>query len=223
MNEKTTLKISGSGNVVSGEYADIKISGSAKIDGDIICDNLKISGSCKSLGKIQASSIISSGSFNAKKEISVNEIIVSGSCSCDADVKAQTMKIDGSFKTDAHYVNAEYLEVNGLLKNDLEINVGKLNVNGIIKVKEIVGTEINIWKKYGFLMFQPIRFSINKVDFITCDILYAKNLHCKRISAEDITLKNNCKVEVVECNGILRIARNCSVNKIEGTCEIIHE
>lgn len=223
MSEKTTLKISGSGNVVSGEYADIKISGSGKIDGDIVCENLKISGSCKSLGKIQARTISSSGSFHAKNDISVENMVVSGSCNCDSNVKAQTMKIDGSFKTDAAYVNAEYLEVNGSLKNDLEINVGKLEVNGIIKAKEIVGTEINIWKKCGFLMFQPKRFSINKVNSITCDILYAKNLNCTRICAEEITLKNNCKVEVVECNGILRIDKNTSINKIEGTCEIIRE
>ena len=45
MENKSDMKISGSGSISSGVYNDIKISGSASCKGEIKANNLKVSGS----------------------------------------------------------------------------------------------------------------------------------------------------------------------------------
>ena len=120
----------------------------------------------------------------------------------------------------------QYIEVNGKLKNEKEINVDRLVVNGILKAEDIVGKDIAILKEVqpiSFFRFDTSKKLISKVKTITCDNLYARALKCHKISSNDITLKGGCEIEFVECSGVLRLDSSCIVKNVEGTCEIIHE
>lgn len=230
MSQKGKFRISGVGTVVAGDYGDISISGSGKIVGDISCEALRVSGSCKSEGVINATSIRSSGSIRCEKDVISDDISISGSGKFEGDVKVKRMSVSGSFKSEEHYLNAERINISGSLKNELEINAELIEVSGKIDAKEIVGTTINILKEDhlfsitpGFFMFGSKRLTLNKAETITCETIFARNLKCIKLCAEDITLKNHSMVEYVECNGVLRMDSSCSVKQIEGTCEIIRE
>ena len=53
MENKSDMKISGSGSISSGVYNDIKISGSGGILGDVDCNDIKISGSASCKGRLK--------------------------------------------------------------------------------------------------------------------------------------------------------------------------
>lgn len=223
--QKTT--ITGSGTIGEGTYTDISISGNGKITGAIKCDKLNITGSCKSVGCIDADEIIVNGSLKAEDAIKANTITANGSLKVEGDIKTNKFYANGVVKTETTNVYAEYLEVNGGLTNAKELNADKIVVNGKIKANEIVGTEIEISKhEFGLNIGDFFRFTsksglINKAESITCETIYAKNLKCNKICAENITLKGNCTIDFVECNGKLMVGSTCTVNNIEGDCEII--
>lgn len=226
-NQKTT--ITGSGTIGEGTYADISISGSGKLTGNIKCEKLSVTGSCKSEGSIEASEIIVNGSLKAEDAIKANSITANGSLKVEGDIKTNNFYVNGTVKTEETNVYSEYLEVNGGLTNEKELNADRIVVNGKIKAKEIVGTVIEISKhEFGLDVGEFFRFisksgSINKAESIACETIYAKNLKCNKICAENITLKGNCTVDFIECNGKLMIGRTCKVNHIEGDCEIIKD
>lgn len=226
MGSKKT-RITGSGTIGEGTYEDISISGSGKLTGNIKCQKLSVSGSCKSSGMIEASEIIVNGSLKVEDAMKANTITANGSLKVEGDIKTDKFYVNGSVKTETTNVYAEYLEVNGSLTNEKELNADKIIVNGKIKANEIVGTVIEISKyEFGLDVGEFFRFisktgSINKAESIACETIYAKNLKCNKICAENITLKGNCIVDFVECNGKLMIGRTCTVNNIEGDCEII--
>ena len=74
------IRISGSGTVGSGEYNEVKISGSGRICGDVKCERFAVSGSAHSAGVIECS----------------GELSVSGSLKTDGGVKADSARISGS-------------------------------------------------------------------------------------------------------------------------------
>lgn len=222
-------RINGSGSIGAGTYKDISISGSGSISGDIECEKLDVSGICKSAGTIHANEIYINGSFKAEDAIKSKTIEVNGSLKVEGDIKTDTFNVNGSVKTSDYNVYAEYLEINGSLSNEKELNADKIIVNGKIKVNEIVGTNIEILK-YGlsldvgnFFRFSSKSKLANKAESITCETIYAKFLKCNKICAENITLKSDCTVEFIECNGTLFIGKNCHVSNIEGDCEIVRE
>lgn len=226
MSNQTTT-ITGSGTIGEGTYADISISGSGKLTGDIKCEKLNVTGTCKSTGKIDAADVIINGSLKVEDAIRANSITANGSLKVEGDIKTNNFYVNGAVKTEETNVYAEYLEVNGGLTNEKELNADKIVVNGKIKANEIVGTVIEISKhEFGLDVGEFFRFisksgSINKAESITCETINAKNLKCNKICAENIILKGNCTVDFVECNGRLVIGRTCTVNNIEGDCEII--
>ena len=221
-----TIKISGTGTVTPGEYEGIRVSGSGKLFGPITCNEFKVSGHASAQDALTCELAKLSGSFKTEGDLNAKTVKVSGSFKTEGDVKANEMYVNGMAKVIKKYINADYIEVNGSLKNDLEINVDHLVVNGLIDAKDIVGTTIEILKNGSFSISKGFFFfgkniTLNKAETITCENLYARNLKCEKICAEDITLIE-CNVEYIECNGILRIDNLSKVKLIEGDCEIIH-
>lgn len=226
MNNKTS--INGSGVLNGGEYKDISISGSGKITGDIVCENLDISGSCKSEGFIDAKKIRTNGSFKSETGLNAELITINGSMAVNGDIKANKLYVNGSLKSDHVNIYAEYLEINGGLSNGKELNADRLVVNGKLNANEVVGTSIEIGMAHNLDLGSFLRFSshaklLNKAESITCETLCAKYLKCNKICADEITLKGNCNIEYIECSKTLFIGRNCKVEHIEGECEIIRE
>ena len=75
MENKSDMKISGSGSISSGVYNDIKISGSGGILGDVDCNDIKISGSASCKGEIKVNNLKVSGSSSFYKDVEVKEFL----------------------------------------------------------------------------------------------------------------------------------------------------
>lgn len=222
-----SIRITGSGIATPGEYDAIKVSGSGKLFGPIQCNELKISGYCKSEEAVTSKEARISGSYKSDGAFIADHLIISGNFNASGDVSVKDLRIDGVAKVVGKYINGEQIRVNGSLKNDLEINSDRLEVNGLIHAKDIVGTNVEILKHgvfsltKGLFVFTAKKLAINKVETITCDTLYARFLKCQKICAEDITLVES-DVEYIECNGVVRMDALSKVKQIDGDCEIIH-
>lgn len=139
------FKVSGSGTVPSGEYGKIKMSGSGKLNGLIVCEELScagsvsgeaeircsgavtVSGSGHITGNIQAEKISVSGSFSAGKCQVKEEARVAGSARFDEDFKCRQGKISGSLHVKGG-MEAEELVIKGRLNCEGLINAEKLDV-----------------------------------------------------------------------------------------------
>lgn len=116
--------ISGSGTIATGKYDDVRISGSGRILGDIICQEVKVSGSAKFNGKVE------SEYFN-----------VSGSAKCTSDVEAKKMSISGSLYVDGKVTGGD-INISGSFKTKNDVNVKSLNVSGSMKTIGLVKAEV---------------------------------------------------------------------------------
>lgn len=222
--EKTRIRIDSIGTILEGTYSEIIINGSAKFEGSTVSDMISINGSGKAYFPIETKLFNVNGIFKGEESIKAETLTVNGSFKGEQDVRVNTLIIDGMFKNEG-ILNADQIELNGTLKNEIEINTDRLVVNGLLKAKDIVGKDIAILKSGGisFLRLSPSKKFLSKAENITCENMYARALKCMKICADDITLKDGCVVEFVECNGKLRIDNSCIVKNVIGNCEIIYE
>ena len=80
---KQDYHCSGSGAITGGEYGEIRVSGDAKITGDVQCDRLHVSGGVK-----------------AANDLTCGEMHVSGSLKVEGRLSAETAKISGEVKAE---------------------------------------------------------------------------------------------------------------------------
>lgn len=112
------IKISGSGVIGGGEYEEIKISGSARIEGGVRCESFACSGSVHGEGGLE----------------SAGDVRISGSAKVDGDLKGMDVHVSGSLKcrnltgTDEVHVSGG-AEINGDLKG------GEIHLSGGLRVK----------------------------------------------------------------------------------------
>ena len=90
------MKISGAGVLSGGEYDDVKISGSAKIEGSIRCRSFSCAGAAKGEGDLRClEDFRSSGSTHVTGEVSAQNAEVSGSLKCGALAAEKEVKLFG--------------------------------------------------------------------------------------------------------------------------------
>ena len=112
------MKISGAGVLGGGEYEEVKISGSAKIEGSIRCRSFTCHGATKGEGDLSCrEDFCSSGSTHVDGAIRADSAIVSGSLHCGALHGEKAVRISGSAGIDGRLSGGE-IKVSGRLKVD---------------------------------------------------------------------------------------------------------
>lgn len=119
------MHISGSGTISAGEYDNISISGSGRLEGPIRCKDFKNSGASKCEGDIFAENISVSGAAK-----------VYGSCTAKFE-----MKVSGSLKIEGN-VQADNIKVSGVQKCTGAVKANKIKVSGIVTGKNIECEEL---------------------------------------------------------------------------------
>ncbi len=141
MNDTIDLHISGSSAMPGGEYGQVHISGSGKINGNLKCESLCCSGAAKIYGNTETQSISCSGAVSIEGGLVCNTAMkISGSGKCSADVEVETMKISGRFKTGGA-LKAREMKVSGSIQIDESLQCERLEVSGQIQVKGGVEAE----------------------------------------------------------------------------------
>mgnify|MGYP000109659965 CR=1 FL=1 len=170
---KQNLNCSGSTRVDGGEYGEVRVSASLRVDGDLRCDTLQCSGSAKIegalscagevrcsgeaamqegrfSGSVKAQSLHCTGTLqcsgSAKTEggMQLGKARFSGSCAAEGDIHAEELEIAGSLRAPA--VEAERFHASGVLRIDGLLNPGEIIMSrgGLYQVGDIGCTTLRV-------------------------------------------------------------------------------
>ena len=137
------LNISGSGQIMPGDYDTIRVSGSGRLEGTVRCQNLFTSGSVGGNNVVCGNDMNTSGSCNFSGDISTGNLIVSGGSSFGGNVEArEKIAISGgsSFRGN---VKCKQLQLSGgsKINGDVEAELikirGAADCDGLMNAEEI--------------------------------------------------------------------------------------
>ena len=238
------MKISGSGVIASGEYDDIKISGSGKLSGLIRCKSLHCSGAAKGEAEIECESDIHiSGSGKFDKSIKAGEISVSGAFACDGDLTVQKkLSISGGTKCGGS-VKAGEISISGgvSIEGDVEAETvkvfGTLNCGGLLNAESIEirfkngmdigsigGSRINIYpeelvkRKIKLPLFSSLvkgASAVRVANSIEGDVIALESVVTPRVSGRIVAISDGCEIDLVQYSEQVEISPNAKVGKTE--------
>ena len=157
---KQNLNCSGSTRVDGGEYGEVRVSASLRVDGDLRCDALQCSGSAKIEGALScAGEVRCSGSVKVAGEAAMQEGRFSGSvkaqslhctgtrqCSgaAEGDIHAEELEIAGSLRAPA--VEAERFHASGVFRINGLLNAGEITLSrgGLYQAGDIGCTTLRV-------------------------------------------------------------------------------
>lgn len=148
---KQDLRITGSGTSSGGEFAEVRISGSGNIEGNVKSDSLSVIGSGKVAGDVKSDSCSVNGALKIQGELQTKSLKVNGSVSIqDKSYIGQgnlkgVVKLDDDLQIDTGQVTGS-LRVKGNLRGNTLVSFGRLHVEQDCEVEEFQakeGFEIN--------------------------------------------------------------------------------
>ena len=164
------IKISGSGVVGGGEYEEIKISGSAKIDGDVHCESFACSGSVHGEGHL----------------ICKGDLKVSGSAKVDGPVQGKSVHVSGSVRC-GDLRGSEEIHVSGGSEIGGNLTGGEVHVSGGLNVKG--GIEADEFRLSGSINCPGL------VNAETVEIsLYRTHCSIGSIGGSEVTVKQGANI-----------------------------
>lgn len=211
------FKISGSGQMIGGEYGNVRISGSCKIAGDIMCESMHVSGSAKSESNIVCKSEMHvSGSFKGN-DISCAELKVSGA-SKFGNVKGGSVKISGALKASA--VEADNAYISGGVKIDGLLNAENINIEcddseiGSIGCTRLEVNQHGNSGKAWFGIFKVGHCRALKTDVIEGDKINICYTEANVVRGKDVVIGKGCKIGKVEYTGTCSVDANAEVGEL---------
>jgi len=109
------MKISGAGVLSGGEYDDVKISGSAKIEGSVRCRSFASAGAMKGEGDITCQEDFrSSGSAQVGGSVSAQNVEISGALKCASLSADKEVKLNGGVCVDGKLNGGDIRAAGGL-------------------------------------------------------------------------------------------------------------
>lgn len=202
--EANNLRIDGLGTVQGGTYNDIKIEGLVKI-----------------VGPVEFNRMVCQGVCTAKSPLLGKRLEVEGILRSSDDIKIKQLAIEGVVESKLCKIYADEIKVEGLLSCKGEVNADRVIINGCMKIEDLFGDviEINYGVRLGlFIQGHFFKGRYNKAKQISCSKLYANNIRCSSILAQDIVLENHCVVDVIHCDGTLKYDSTCKIGEIQGDC-----
>lgn len=155
---RKNMIFSGLGRETGGEYHEVRVSGVAKIDGDLRCDTLNVSGSFRAEGAlICAGEGRMSGSVHVEGAASFGTLSASGACSFGSGCEVGAAIFSGACETEGALHCEKTLRISGSCKAEQDVSCaggvvsGKLSaralhaetleVPGVLKIEEDVEAE----------------------------------------------------------------------------------
>lgn len=227
------MKISGTGTIGGGKYNEVKISGSAKIEGDIDCSYYKCSGSSTANGNVKSRMIGISGSTKICGNVDTEEMAVSGSSHIMGSVNTKKLKISGSSIIEGS-LHTESIKISGSvsINEDCEAEdfyaKGNFNIGGLLnagnidiemygkcEVKDIGGENIKIKLGTGHFFIRMINLFSNYAKLVTGviegDDIYLENTVAKVVRGNNVIIGPNCDIEIVEYRDKVDVGENSKI------------
>ena len=118
-------RISGSGKISAGEYDNIGISGSCRMEGPIRCSQFRCSGSAHGDQTLECS----------------GELSVSGSCHFEKGIQAQNIRVSGALHCGGNLTVSEEIRCSGKLDIGGDVKCSGLSVSGGIHISDGIESE----------------------------------------------------------------------------------
>ena len=240
--ERQSASVSGSGNLSGGMYSRISISGSGKVNGDVVVEELKISGSGKVNGKTEAGQITVSGSGAFADAVLVEEMRVSGSGKVEGDVHAKELKCSGSFNAKGG-IASDYVKISGSLRSggDVEADIfrasGGFEIEGLLsadkieihlggrcRAKEIGGERIEVTRASSSLLAGLVRIlgvgggiSGLETTVIEADEILLEDTRADVVRVKSVVIGSGCRIGLVEYEKELRVESDAEVKEQKKT------
>lgn len=215
------MKISGAGAIGAGEYDDVRISGSAKSEGLILCKSFHLSGSFSG-GEIECSEDFHvSGAGKFAGNIRAKEIHVSGAIKTEGSVKGKEIKLSGAIKTGGD-VEAEEIKISGEVNCGGLINSERLYVNldstASSTAENIGGSKITIekGKSGGFfcrLLKKSGKFIVS--ESIEGDEISIEYTSAKTVTGRNVKIGEKCEIGLVQYSESIEISPKAKIGKCE--------
>ncbi len=220
------MKIAGSGSIGPGEYDNVKISGSGKLEGPIRCNSMHCAGAAHCHGLIDSAADVKvSGSIHIEGDLKSAEINISGgakilgncfaqeeiksagSFHCDGNIKANKLFLDGG--SHAANIEAEEVRIAGTIACLGLLNAEKIEIelNGAgSQIGSIGGSIIEIRRKkhavnIGFRLFK------------------SKNKNAGNLTVKDLVEGDEINIEYVQANAVIgrivKIGRGCRIKQVQ--------
>lgn len=228
------LKIAGSGSTSGGEFKEVKISGSGRIDGDLECEEFKSSGSSVVKGSVQAERIKINGSSRIDGDLRGGEADLRGHTSVRGAVQVKKLNVSGAGEVDGN-VAAEELHVNGsiTIQGDCEAEVfqirGGFQIGGLLNAgvidiklyggshaKEIGGEKIRVRRErlnYLDRLFKNLFQKKITTDLIEGDEIELVETHAKVVRGTNVTIGKGCEIELVEYKNEFNLEKGAKVGR----------
>lgn len=215
------MKISGAGAIGAGEYDDVRISGSAKSEGLILCKSFHLSGSFSG-GEIECSEDFHvSGAGKFAGNIRAKEIHVSGAIKTEGNMKGKEIKLSGAIKTGGD-VEAEEIKISGEVNCGGLINAERLYVNldftASSTAENIGGSKITIekGKSGGFfcrLLKKSGKFIVS--ESIEGDEISIEYTSAKTVTGRNVKIGEKCEIGLVQYSESIEISPKAKIGKCE--------
>ena len=244
MNSNIDMRISGSGNIPSGEYNKISVSGSGSLYGKVRCvsfsssgssrgehiectESFKVSGSSHFSGNIEAADIKASGSLNCDGElIASDSLSVSGSTKCGKSIKCERLSVSGVLKV-AGDIESETVNVAGVLNcagllnaESIEIKFDKgMSIGSIGGSKIVIVSEKAIKASKRLPLFSSLVKSatngVNVNSSIEGDEVALEYVTCPRVTGRAVAIGEGCNIDLVQYSEDVEISPDAKVGKTE--------
>lgn len=236
---KQNYHCSSSGEIAGGEYGEIRVSGGAKMTGDVVCDTLHVSGGVKAAKDLTCGELRASGSLKVEGMLTAAAAKISGGVKVQGTVKiTEQLSLSGGLKTegDVQLANAG---ISGGLTCEGKLEAGEIAISGGLKTGGDVSAErFSCSGKVeipGLLNAETIELSIGsrcEVENIGCTTLKVKKdftgfsigakpcLKTESIEGDTIELEYT-EAEVVRGKNVT-IGKKCRIGRVEysGTLDI---
>ncbi len=199
------IRIVGSGAVAGNpvKTVELKVAGSARIQGPLECESVKVSGSCDFDGDVRCQDFRSSGSSRVAGSLHAEDTDVSGALEVAKDIEAVDVSTSGSFRVGGSvraqdFHSAGSVQIPGELKaQDVDIELG-----GSSRIGSIEGQDISVRVPGGFARSRG-------------------DLAADRIVGQDIGLV--CTVAAYVQGQDVRIGPHCRITTVVARDLVVHE
>lgn len=244
MNTNIDMHISGSGNIPSGEYNNISVSGSGRLQGNVRCvsfssagsskgdniectDSFRVSGSSHFGGNIIAENVKIAGSLHCDGDLVANEkVSSSGSTKCDKSVKCEQLSISGSLNVGTD-IEAETVKIDGTVNCEGLINAESIEIKfdrgmdigsiGGSKIVIVPRKATKISKRLPLLssLAKAVSKDVSVNSAIEGDEIALEYVSCPRVTGRIIAIGQGCNIDLVQYSEDIEISPDATVGRTE--------
>lgn len=230
------LQITGSGNIIEGEYGFVKIMGDATAQGLVKAREITIMGNGTFHGDIEASKIVIHGNASFMKQVKTEfmkvngnltvdldaialDLTVNGNCSIEKDLECGNVLVRGNYDSKGS-VKGKEIKILGNLSCPGNITAENIEVRGVIWCDGLMNAEKITVYSYGKSYCKEIGASevnILKPKFLSAMFSFPKNKYFESELVEgDVVRGQQLFVKEIHAQKVY-LSKKCHVNRVEYT------